>query len=1071
MSTTGEQTLPPPPQPMVVTQQTLRATSGAPFASPSTSHPAGGDPVLGDGELYEQRVDASLAGLGPHYEFKRTYRSRVNFKGALGYSWDHNYDKRIIGVYTVPNDNYIRPYCDGTIYYQDGELNLIRFTADSPYPTAHYTARGLPLVLDEVKDGYGRRRWQIRDGQGQTLAFDSFGYLSSITDVAGNLLTFKWETLPAGTKYPDDAVRGPAMRVTSVSDAARTVHYLYNDDGTLQCVSLGTSCGDAQSRPSQVLAYFSFSQNGDLQQIFHGTATTGEHISYRDDQISTAAPIPYLPVDCLPNTTLDDYCHRLCDGYNAEDPQTCNNLDVYANVKAFCSNWNCHYEGYPQYLVCSQYPGPQRDADALCMGQYNMVPNCVSGCLGRYQCEGAVDLRPHYSFGSVDDLLHNITDITDERGAPIVHNDYGEDPWSISFDRVVSQRLGPPADEPNTLTFEYHDLTLEAHGSPIPQSPGSTPDPTNVVPASAYAENYFCPVSGQCLPGPGGGCSIYNYGDPKPDHYGVRVAATNAVVVHDLHGVTRTQYFDKTWNLIREVNVTDGETTDYNYDDYGFLLGVQAPSGVRSCFVHDGYGHVLQSTVLAAPGYPGSQTPMAAAYHYDAANQLTDEWTDVFGTIAKTHYQRDEHERVVSMDQDVTAGQPPERTLFTYDEDPAPVGIREVPATVVLPDGTVNTFRTIDGSMGGPTIIRFDANGADPEDRYINYDDRGRVREAGESNRYATQYTYDDTNKLVSVAHHLDSKSPWIATEIASHESNGEAVVDSITEPLRYTTYQYLGQYPNVVSYVPDQTTYGASTQTSCLHISADGRKEGEILPVGNELQYAYDAAGRLTSVMKGFPTTPPPALDWRQQCSGRRAPDGDTGPVVVEARSYRPGGFLSSIQVGDVRRNIITDGFGRIIERDAPLSDVKVATTRTGYDSRGQVVWQADFDPSLLPSDPSQKPTMKTAGLLSMVEFDHDLIGRITSERAWVIDTGAILTTSYAYDDLQRTTTVTHRGATTVSTFDGRGRLAIRVFPDQSTLQIMHHLGYDILTRQTIRETPLVRTVQYDTRGDITGI
>jgi hypothetical protein len=90
--------LAPAPQPMVVTRQKLVATGGGPYRSPSRRHPAGGDPVLGDGEFYEERIDASLAGLGPHYEFKRTYRSRVNFKGTLGYGWDHSYDKRILGV-------------------------------------------------------------------------------------------------------------------------------------------------------------------------------------------------------------------------------------------------------------------------------------------------------------------------------------------------------------------------------------------------------------------------------------------------------------------------------------------------------------------------------------------------------------------------------------------------------------------------------------------------------------------------------------------------------------------------------------------------------------------------------------------------------------------------------------------------------------------------------------------------------------------------------------------------------------------------------------------------------------
>jgi hypothetical protein len=54
-----------------------------------------------------------------------------------------------------------------------------------------------------------------------------------------------------------------------------------------------------------------------------------------------------------------------------------------------------------------------------------------------------VSLQPHYFFGTFDDLVHNLVDVVDEAGQVVVHNDYGEDPWGVSFDRVIDQHLGP----------------------------------------------------------------------------------------------------------------------------------------------------------------------------------------------------------------------------------------------------------------------------------------------------------------------------------------------------------------------------------------------------------------------------------------------------------------------------------------------------------------------------------------------------------------------------------------------------------------------------------------------------
>ena len=1059
---------------MVVTRQKLVATGAGPYRAPSPGHPAGGDPILGDGEFFEQRVDASLAGLGPHYEFKRTYRSRVNFRGTLGYGWDHNYDIRILGVLTLANDEHIAPYCDNTIDLQDGDLNVIHFTLVPG--TTKYRAPGVSYVLDTFTNENGYIFWRMVDGDGTQYLFDTVGYLSQIRDVVGNTLTFGWEYSPSSVTFPDDKLHGRTKRLLTVTDAARTVYYTYDGNDQLECVSLGAACADP-------LVKLSYSSHGELEHVYRGGASTPtESYTYRSASIPQFWPVPYFPVDCLPNAAIPDYCHSLCDQPDTVNhTPACRNLDFGAPVNDYCKDWTCDKEGQPQSTVCRQLSTPASQPDALCLAQYDMSPDCWHACIARYQCRDVSNLQAGYAFGSYDDLAHNLIDVVDEAGQRVVHNDYGENPWDVSFDRVIDQHLGPDGADLNVVSFAYHDLQLESSPPAVPESPGSTPDPINVVPQGVYAEDQLCPQAAGCALGPDGTCSIKTYESPTPvvaEFPSIeRPSPATAVVITDIHGVTRTQYFDVQYNLIREVNVSANETTDYNYDNNGNLAAAAEPSGVRSCYEYDDAGHVRQATTIPAAGFSGPQTPFVNAYYYDPANQVTDAWADVLGELAKTHYGRDGYERVATITRDIKTGQPPETTSYTYDEDPPPAGIRETPASVKHADNTtVDTYLTIDPSLGGPRKITLDTTGSLPEHRYALYDERGRVIEEGESNRFAKQYHYHPANRLDRISHRPDSGTSWVDTFVSSHWNGGSVITDSVTGPKRATTMSTTGtrRYPNVLTLTPASTSNGEATQTSCVSRSADGRFEDMILPEKNWLTPDYDVAGRLVALWKGTPGAPIIfGGAWYAPCVGGAPPSDVGGKQRIKSWTFANGGFLSSVTDGDDASTVITDGFGRVIQVDAAHPDmVSVPSVQIGYDSRGRIIWTAELDRAhALPAVPYQKPTMQTAGLLAMSEYEYDLSGRSTAQRRWVLETGEILSTTWTYDDATRAVTVTDRGIGTTSRFDGRGRLVSRTFSDGSTLGVAHFLGSDVVTRATNQNTTLTRTLQYDTRGHLTGV
>lgn len=462
------QPLNPPPAPMVVTRQKLMLTGDAPGRRAPRS---GGDPVLGDGEFFEQRVDAELAGFGPHYLFKRTYRSRVNYRSPLGNGWDHNYDRRLLGPQST---NGISPYCDSGIDYQDGELNTIHFVRETVQGnTERYRAPyGVAFVLERDLSEQPWPTWLIRDADGNRIRFDTYGYLSSITDLAGNSLSFSWE--PSGQQNPDDAYYGPSKRLSSVSDASRKVNYIYDANGYLQCITVGSQCGTAAARLAGVLAYFSIdSKVGELIQVYHGAGqdTRAERYAYYDNGSNVISSPPYSPLDCRPDIHLDQLCHRLCDSVDNSSPDqyssTCLNIGDAKKETDACAHMWCELVPDPKdplhtkFITKCAHSPTNHDPDGVCQ-LYYWLNDCVGTCLSNYQCQatfnGETNARSFYSFGVADDLRHNLTDVFDETNALVVHNEYGTTPWDISFDRVISQHLGPDSGDPNVVTFEYHDL-------------------------------------------------------------------------------------------------------------------------------------------------------------------------------------------------------------------------------------------------------------------------------------------------------------------------------------------------------------------------------------------------------------------------------------------------------------------------------------------------------------------------------------------------------------------------------------------------------------------------------------
>jgi hypothetical protein len=180
------------------------------------------DPVR-DGELIVQYTDVRLPSAGIPFEFVRTYRSRVNRLGVLGYGWDHNFNRRLLAGNAC-----------GDMDLTTGDGGRVRFTQTDvgSYYVNYAAPDGVPMRLTKHVDVFepDKSVWQLKDGSGRSYFFDAKGFLSSIEDSAGNALRVTWDQYADTTTINRTVPFGSELewRVSSVQDTAsgRTVYFV-----------------------------------------------------------------------------------------------------------------------------------------------------------------------------------------------------------------------------------------------------------------------------------------------------------------------------------------------------------------------------------------------------------------------------------------------------------------------------------------------------------------------------------------------------------------------------------------------------------------------------------------------------------------------------------------------------------------------------------------------------------------------------------------------------------------------------------------------------------------------------
>jgi RHS repeat-associated protein len=537
--------------------------------------------------------------------------------------------------------------------------------------------------------------------------------------------------------------------------------------------------------------------------------------------------------------------------------------------------------------------------------------------------------------------------------------------------------------------------------------------------------------------GPGDTCVQWAYSDSQ-ELGGAKdpQLPTRAVVVADLHGVVRTEYYDAQGRLIREVNhhAVDGrpkEIVDYNYDPIsGAVRGIRYPDGRRHCEECNSLSQPLQVSDLPAAGAPGAAAPVVTLLAYDLEH-LTDITLDPDSPTPFTvHYEHDwPSGRILSIQAQVDSTHQ-QVTKFQY--DPAPtLGPRKITQS----DGSVVTLD--DYTAVGPGTITVDSGGPDPLITAIVYDENGRIQQRKRFRHLAATRTFFDVRGLLTKSTRVAPSGTLLDT---IYQYAGSHLPRQISTSLATTTLEHdsLGHLQ-----WDAETAIDAPGRATCWNYGPDGRLESVLQAEGGLTNYYYDDAGRVTRIERGLPNSIPA---WVAACRAALQSNGlpvpgpgatAVGLETIQRIEYDLSGLPSLVTDGSkVGVRYVRDGLGRVID----MIDGNDNHLRRGYDARGRVVWEASYGPNPPPYD---KPQGLAPGvpLESMIEYDYDNLNRIVQTLRWhfvgtePVSPGKLkIATRITYDDDHARVSISQDGrAPTVMEFDGAGRLRSITLPNKN--------------------------------------
>ncbi len=553
----------------------------------------------------------------------------------------------------------------------------------------------------------------------------------------------------------------------------------------------------------------------------------------------------------------------------------------------------------------------------------------------------------------------------------------------------------------------------------------------------------------------------------------------NTLVATDPAG--RALTFAYTSGHINGLTDPGGRTMSFSYDVNGNLTDVIDVGGGHWTFTYDGNHHMV---TMREPKYFGdtTTTPTPEVRNvYDSQGRVTSQ-TDQLGRVTTFSYGADgtnvitdpkgnvENQRYVQGELvSVTKGVgTASAAIWTYTYDQATLGV----ATETDPNGRVksyqydvngNTVSTTD-ALGHTTSATFNAQNdllsktdALGNTTNFTYDTAGNVLTrdeplvAGASpQRAVTTLVYGDSAHLGDVT---SSAGPNGQKTTLTYDSYGD--VTSVIDPAgnKATLFYPSPSIGNVTSTVAPKGNVPGGTPsqfTTTIAYDAFNRVTSKkdplwsaAAPSVHQTATTYDANGNITSSTDGQGAVTTYQYDAANQLTATYRPDGTTlgsqywpdgtlkaqvdGAGRSTSYDYDPLGHLASLTDPLNRTmNFTNDAVGNLLKKTDPggtCTGTPVGCTTNSYDAANRIT-AITYSDGVTPNvsyayDDVNRRTSMTDGT-GTTTSTHDAGGRLTSQT-----NGAGATVGYAYDTSSRMTSLTYPGNKTVArAFDAANRL-----------------------------------------------
>lgn len=254
---------------------------------------------LRNGELRFTTADLQVPSRGFPFVWARTYSSRGDFQGPLGYNWDFNYDRRLFllsnGDVSLVNgfgreDVYGQTSNPDVFAAPEGRFEQLVRNSDGIY------TQTLRSLMQYTYDAQGLLvRKEDRCGNVMTFERNANGSIFKITDTQGRAYFIAYDS---GTA-PDYGDGAPDQKITSLTDFdGRQVAYGYDGNGDLRAVRSPV----VVEYPDGKTTRYSYSSGQPDSRLNHNLLTITQPLYNAVEHSEVSTSVPYVEITYSPET-------------------------------------------------------------------------------------------------------------------------------------------------------------------------------------------------------------------------------------------------------------------------------------------------------------------------------------------------------------------------------------------------------------------------------------------------------------------------------------------------------------------------------------------------------------------------------------------------------------------------------------------------------------------------------------------------------------------------------------------------------------------------------------------------